>query len=128
MATNLRPGAPSASDRQLSLFPDATGDELIDNSLEESINERRDYTHTAWAPDSGTLEAPPADDGRDAEQGESAPTGGLRSAGVDGEPAIRADGGSEDGLPAGLGDRDEGMGVSPGRERPTPVVVRSGNS
>ena len=31
----------------------------------------------------------------------------------------------EDGLPDGVGDRDEGMGVSPGRGGPAPAVVRS---
>ena len=56
---------------------------------------------------------------------ESASAGDLRGPGVDGEPAIRFDGGSEDGLPTGVGDRDEGMGVSPGRGGSAPVVVRS---
>ena len=59
------------------------------------------------------------------DQGESASAGGFRSTGVDGEPAIRVDGGSEDGLPIRVGDRDEGMGVPPGRGGPAPVVVRS---
>ena len=59
------------------------------------------------------------------DQRESASAGDLRSTGVDGEPAIRVDGGSEDGLPIRVGDRDEGMGVPPGRGGSAPVVVRS---
>jgi hypothetical protein len=56
---------------------------------------------------------------------ESTSTGDLRSPGVDGEPAIRVDSGSKDGPPAGVGDRDEGMGVPPGREGPASAIVRS---
>ena len=59
------------------------------------------------------------------DQGESASAGGLRSSGADGGPALRVDGGSEDGLPIRVGDRDEGMGVSPGRGRSAPAIVRS---
>jgi hypothetical protein len=58
MATGSQTINPSASSRQLSLFPDAGVDELVDNSVEESINERSDFADTAWVPDSGTLKAP----------------------------------------------------------------------
>ncbi len=74
--------------------------------------------------DPGTLEPPSAKDGRATGQRESASAGGLRSPGVDGEPAIRVDGGSEDGLPVRVGDRDEGVGVSP-RTRKTSPSYRS---
>src|ERR1022692_2693178 len=120
-----RIGSPSPSSGQLNLFSEITVAELGDNLLEESIDDRSDYAHTTGTQDPGTLETPSAHDGRDAGQRESASTGGLRSTGVDGEPAIRVDGGSEDGLPIRVGDRDEGMGVSPGRGRPAPAIVRS---
>ena len=61
------------------------------------------------------------------ERGNHLQTGDLRSAGVNGQPAVRADGGPENGLPPGVGNRDEGMGVSPGRGGSAPVVVRSGD-
>src|ERR1017187_3234585 len=125
MATNSRTGSQSPTSAQLSLFSETTDAELVDNLIEESIDDRNDYTHTTGTPDPGTLETPSAHDGREAGQRGSASTGGLRSTGVDGEPAIRVDGGSEDGLPIRVGDRDEGMGVSPGRGRPAPAIVRS---
>jgi hypothetical protein len=74
-------------------------------------------THPTGAQDPRILEPPPAEDGRATSQWESASKGGLRSTGIDGEPALRIDGRSEDGLPIRVGDRDEGMGVSPGRGR-----------
>src|ERR1700730_8587203 len=120
-----RIGSPSPSSGQLNLFSEIAVAELGDNLVEESIDDRSDYTHTTGTPDPGALETPSADDGREPGQGESASAGGLRSTGVDGEPAIRVDRGSENGLPAGVGDRDAGMGVSPGRERPAPAIVRS---
>ena len=46
----------------------------------------------------------------------------------DGQPTVRTDDGAENRISPGLGDRDEGMGVSPGRGGSAPVVVRSGNS
>src|ERR1035437_4474196 len=125
MATKSPTGSQPTSSAQLSLFSETTDAELGDNLIEESIDDRNDYTHTTWKPDPGTLETPPTDDGRGTGQRQSASAGDLRSAGVDGEPAVRVDGGSEDGLPAGVGDRDEGMGVSPGRGRPAPAIVRS---
>src|SRR5208283_5385039 len=118
----------STANAQLSLFSELTDAELGDHLIGEPIDDRIDHTHTTGTQDPGTLEPPSSDDGRDVEQGESAPSGGLRSTGVDGEPAIRVDGGSEDGLPVRVGDRDEGMGVSPGRGRPAPTVVRSGDA
>ena len=77
-----------------------------------------------WISDPGTLETLSTDDGRSTEQSESASTGDLRSPGVDGGPALRVDGGPQDGLPAGVGDRDEGMGISSGRGGPAPALVR----
>src|ERR1039457_970259 len=117
--------SPSTSSDPLSLFSEMTVAEVGDNLVEESIDDRSDYAHTTGAQDPGTLETPSADDGQETGHRESASVGGLRSAGVDGEPAIRVDRGSEDGLPIRVGDRDEGMGVSPGRERPAPAIVRS---
>src|ERR1035438_8272143 len=120
-----RIGSPSPSSGQLNLFSEITTAELGDNLVEESIDARSDYAHTTRTPDPGTLETPSTNDGREAGQRESASAGGRRSTGVDGEPALRVDGGSENGLPAVVGDRDEGVGVSPGRERPAPAIVRS---
>ncbi len=69
-----------------------------------------------------------SDNGRETGQGKSASASGLRSAGIDGGSPIRVDGGSEDGLPIRVGNRDEGMGIPPGRGRPAPVVVRSSDA
>src|ERR1035441_5237589 len=115
MATRSRTGNQSIITNQLSLFSDVADADLGDNLTEESTDARNGRTHTTWTPDPGTLETPPADDGREPGARESAPAGDLRSPGADGEPTIRVDGGSEDGLPAGVGDGDEGMGVPPGR-------------
>lgn len=112
---------------QLSLFSGPAASEIDDNLLEESIDDRND-TLTTWLSDPGALEASQADDGREPGEGGSPPAIGLRSSGANGESAVRVDGGSQDGLPGGLGDRDEGMGVSSGRGRPAPLVVRSSNA
>jgi N12 class adenine-specific DNA methylase len=128
MTRKSRTGSQSPTSNQLSLFSETTDPELADNLIEESIDDRNGYTHTSWTPDPGTLETPPGDDGREPGARESASAGGLRSAGVDGEPAIRVDGYSEDGIPVGVGDRDEGMGVSPGRARTATDIVRSSDS
>ena len=128
MATKSRTGSQSATSNQLSLFSEPTEAELVDNLIEESIDARNDDTHTTGTQDTGTLETPSPDDGREAGQWESTSAGGFRSAGVDGESAIRVDGGSEDGLPIRVGDRDEGMGVPPRRGGPAPLVVRSSDS
>jgi N12 class adenine-specific DNA methylase len=125
MATKSRTGNQFTISNQLSLFSELTDAELSDNLIEESIDDRNDYTHTTGTQDPGTLETPSPDDGREPGERESASAGGFRSAGVDGEPAIRIDGGSKDGLPIRVGDRDEGMGVPPGRGGPAPLVVRS---
>lgn len=109
---------------QLRLFPDG-GDESADNLIKDSLDDRNDHTDTAWTPDPGTLETLSTDDGRETGESKSASAGDLRSSGVDGKPAVRADGGSEDGLSTGVGDGDEGMGVSPKRGRSAPVVIRS---
>src|SRR5580658_6285695 len=94
-----RTGTLSTLSNQLSLFAETTDAELVDNLIEESIDARSDDTHTTWTPDPGTLEQPPAGDGRNPDQRESASTGGFRSTGVDWGSAVRVDGGSEDGLP-----------------------------
>src|ERR1039458_3383162 len=130
MATKSRIGSQSGTSNQLSLFSEVTDAELGDNLIEESVDarndaDRNDHTHTTGAQDPGTLGTPSTDDGRETGQGESTSAGGFRSAGVDGEPAIRVDGGSEDGLPIRVGNRDKGMGVSPGRGGSAPLVVRS---
>src|ERR1700730_3410192 len=98
-----RTGSQSTNSRQLSLFSESTDAELDDNLLEESIDDRNDYTHTTGTQDPGTLETPSPDDGREPGERESASAGGFRSAGVDGEPTVRVDGGSEDGLPIRVG-------------------------
>src|SRR6202044_2504777 len=90
MATS-RMGSPSTSGSQLSLFSEMTTAELGDNSIEESIDVRNDDTHTTGIQDPGTLEPPSADDGRATGQSQSASASGLRSSGVDGEPALRVD-------------------------------------
>src|ERR1700722_14582592 len=111
---------------QLSLFSEPTASEIDDNLVEESIDDRNDDTLATWLSDPGALETSQADDGREPGEGPSAPAGGFRGSGVDGEPALRVDGGSEDGLPGGVGDRDEGVGVPSGRAKPAPIVLRSG--
>lgn len=109
---------------QLNLFFDPNESEIRDNLTEGRVDERDD-THAAGISHPRTLEKVSTDDGREAQPGQSASASGLRSPGAYGGPAVRADGGSENGLPVRLGDRDEGMGVSPGRGRSTSVVVRS---
>src|SRR5580700_10337115 len=123
-----RISSPSPSSGQLSLFSEIAIAEVGDNLVEDSIDDRNDYAHTTGTQDPGPLEMPSADDGRETGQRESASAGGLRSTGVDGEPAIRVDGRSEDGLPIRVGDRDEGMGVPTGRGGPAALVVRSSDS
>jgi hypothetical protein len=122
---NHSAGTQSTTSNQLSLFSDATEAELGDNLIEESIDARNGYAHTTWAPDPGTLAPPSTEDGRETGARESASSGDLRSPGINGESAIRVNGGSEDGLPANVGDRDEGMGVPPGGGRPASTIVRS---
>src|ERR1700722_5426455 len=95
---NPSTGSQSTTGNQLSLFSEITDAELGDNLIEESIDARNGYTHTTWTPDPGTLETPPTDDGQETGVREPASTGDLRSAGIDGEPVIRVDGSSEDGL------------------------------
>ena len=112
---------------QLSLFSDAPDVEILGNVETESRDDRNEHNDTTRTPDPRTLDALPTSDGSEVDSGEPTPTGDLRGTGVDGEPAIRLDGGPEDGLPTGVGDRDEGMGVPPGRGGSTPVIVRSGD-
>src|SRR5438067_4634290 len=122
--SNSRTGCQFTTSNQLSLFSEMTDTEPVDNLIKESLNDRNDYVDTTWTPDPGTLETLSTDDGREPGQRESASAGDFRSAGIDREPAIRVDGGPEDGLPAGVGNGDEGMGVSPGRGRTAPTIVR----
>jgi N12 class adenine-specific DNA methylase len=127
MATKSRSGNQPIDNNQLSLFSEIDT-ELADNLIKESGDDRNGNTYTTRTPDPGTLAKPSSDDGRESGTYESASTGGLRGPGVDGGSFVRVDGSPEDGLSAGLGDGDEGMGVPPGRGRPAPVVVRSGDT
>src|SRR5579863_8526125 len=111
---------------QLSLFSETPDVEILGNLETESRDDRNELTDATRASDPRTLEESSAGNGAEVDSGEPTPAGGLRGTGVDGEPALRFDGGSEDGLPTGLGDRDEGMGISSGRGGSTPAVVRSG--
>ena len=111
---------------QLSLFSESAPDvEILDILETESRDDRDEHTDATRTADPRTLETTPAGDGPEVDPGEPTPAGDLRGTGVDGEPAIRFDGGSEDGLPTGVGDRDEGMGIPSGRGGSAPVVVRS---
>jgi hypothetical protein len=65
MATKSRTGDQSIISNQLSLFSDVTDAELGDNLIEESTDARNGHTHAPWIPDPGTLETPPAVDGRE---------------------------------------------------------------
>jgi N12 class adenine-specific DNA methylase len=113
---------------QLSLFSDAPDVEILGNVETESRDDRNEHNDPTRTPDPRTLDAQPARDGSEVEPGEPTPASDIRGTGVDGEPAIRLDGGPEDGLPTGLGDRDEGMGVPPGRGGSTRVIIRSGDA
>ena len=110
---------------QLSLFSEVPGVEFLGTLETESRDDRNQHTDATRTPDPRTLESLPPGDGPEVDPAEPAPAGDLRGSGVDGEPALRFDGGSEDGLPTGVGDRDEGMGIPSGRGGSTPVVVRS---
>src|ERR1035438_3713360 len=99
MATKSRIGSPFTDARQLDLFSEPTGDELADNSMEESNDGRHERSDPARAPHSGALETLPAEDGRGSRKSEPAPASGFRGAGVDDQPALRIDGRAEDGLP-----------------------------
>ena len=68
------------------------------------------------------------DDGAGPGAGEPTAAGGLRRSGTDGESPVRAGGSAEDGVPGGVGDRDEGVGVPPRRTGSTPAIVRSGDA
>src|SRR5438045_6501177 len=127
MATRSRPENSSAA-HQLSLFSETADAELADNLKEESLNERNGSAHTLGTSDSGSLEKPSAQDGRESGARESPSTGDLRSAGVNGQSPVRADGGPEDRVSPGVGNRDAGMGVSPGRGGPAPVIARSSHA
>src|SRR6185312_6793757 len=111
---------------QLSLFSENVPDvEILDNLETESRDDRNQNTNATRTPDPRTLESLPAGDGPEVDPREPTPASDLRGPGVDGGPPLRFDGGSEDGLPTGMGDRDEGMGIPPGRGRSAPTVVRS---
>src|SRR5260370_19968902 len=97
-------GSQFTTDNQLSLFSDT---ELADNLGEESLHDPNGAAHTPWIPDTGAFETPSAQDGREPGARESASDGDLRSAGVNGQPAVRADSGPDNGLPQGVRNRDE---------------------
>lgn len=111
---------------QLSLFSETPDVEILGNLETESRDDRIELTDATRASDPRTLEASSAGNGAEVDSGEPTAPGDLRGPGVDGEPALRFDGGSENGLPTGVGDRDEGMGIPSGRRGSTPAVVRSG--
>jgi len=113
MATRSRPDNSSAAGHQLSLFSEPADAELVDNLKEESLNDRNGSAHSVGTSDSGSLEKPSAEDGRESGARESPSTGDLRSAGVNGQSPVRADGGPEDRVSPGVGNRDEGMGFLP---------------
>src|ERR1017187_7836817 len=100
---------------QLSLFSDDPDVEILGNVETESRDDRNEHNDATRTPDPRTLEPLSASDGAEVEPGEPTPAVDVRGTGVDGEPALRFDGGSEDGLPTGVGDRPEGMGIPPGR-------------
>jgi hypothetical protein len=110
---------------QLSLFSESPDVEIPATLETESRDDRNQHTDATRTPDPRTLESLPAGDGPEVDPAEPAPAGDLRGSGADGEPALRFDGGSEDGLPTGVGDRDEGMGIPSGRGGSAPTVVRS---
>src|ERR1700758_1162930 len=128
MAARSRLDNSSTAGHQLSLFSETTDAEVVDNLKEESLNDRSGSAHSLGTSDFGSLEKPSAEDGRESGAREAPSTGDLRSAGVNGQSPVRADSGPEDRVSPGVGNRDEGMGVSPGRGRPTPVVIRSGDA
>ena len=113
-----------APDSQLSLFSELTEVEP-DKFITELIDDGNQHNDATRLPDSGTLDTSPTEDGRGPSGSETIPERDLRSSGVDGGPVVRTISGSETGLSDSLGNRDEGVGVSSGRGRPTGVVFRS---
>src|SRR3954467_1987367 len=110
---------------QLSLFSEMPDAFPVDNLEEESTNARDGRPDTTRTPDSGTLDQVPAQDGRDANGPESTPAGDLRSAGADGQSALRTGGGAEDGISDRLGVGDEGVDLPSVRGGSAPTIVRS---
>src|SRR5579863_3224518 len=113
---------PTSNENQLSLFSEATqaAPSIPDNVLMESLDGRNKRHDTAGIQDPGPLEAPSPDDGAGLGAGESTATDGLRGSGTDGESPVRTGGSPEDGVPSGVGDSDEGVGVPPRRAGSTP--------
>jgi len=111
-----------ADDGQLSLFSNDSNP--LDNVIKEFIDHGDEHNDTTGLPNPGALGQVSAEDGRVASGAEPALEGDLLGTGVDGRSPIRTGGPSEDGLPDGLGDRDEGMGVSSGRGGSAGVVFR----
>ena len=93
-----RPSIPAPPNEftQLSLFSEMPDALPVDNLEEESTNARDGRPDTTRIPDSGTLDQVSAQDGRDAHGPEPTPAGGLRSAGVAGQSALRTGGGPEE--------------------------------
>src|ERR1700757_2435759 len=113
MATRSRTDNSPAAVHQLSLFSEITDAELVDNSKEVSLNDGNGSAHSLGTSDSGSLEKPSAEDGRESGARESTSTGDLRSAGVNGQSSVRADSGPEDRVSPGVGNGDGERGVSP---------------
>src|SRR5258707_8111802 len=109
MAARSRLDNSSVAGQQLSLFSETTDAELVDNLKEESLNDRNGSAHTLGTSDSGSLEKPSAQDGRESGARESPSTGDLRSAGANGQSPVRVNGGSEERISPGVGNRDRGV-------------------
>src|SRR5947209_13509458 len=88
---------------QLSLFSKVPDAAPIDTLEKESTNGSNGRPDTARTPDSGALEQVPSQDGRDPDGTEPASAGDIRGAGTDGQSAVQAGSGPQDGLPDSLG-------------------------
>src|SRR5579872_3102453 len=128
MATKSRAASPFPNENQLSLFSDLSEPELADNLGKEPVHVGNGNAHASRPSDLGTLETPPPQDGGEPGERESPSASDLRSTGIDQQSPVRVDGSEKDGIPPGLGNRDEGMGISPGRGEPASVVVRSSDA
>jgi len=112
----------AADDGQLSLFSNESIS--LDNVRTEFIDHGNEHNDTTGLPDPGALGQVSAENGRGPEGAEPALEGDFLGAGNDGRPSLRTGGDREDGLPDGLGDRDEGVGVHSGRGGSAGVVFQ----
>src|ERR1017187_757617 len=101
---------------QLALF--------TDDPVESTAEKAAEVAHEGHEGKDGALRADPEAlagalpaDGARSGAGESPGAGGVRDAGADGRPAVRAGVGEEDGLSRGVGAGAGGVGVAPGREQ-----------